>query len=148
MRSFDEIRVDWGDRRRKSTRERANCERKGLPALESAIRPHSSTINAAMQRHDIVQQEHYDKQTRRTVCHQYFVLGMTQAQIAHLYDNHPCQRTVSEIVRSYINECNSVVVPPGNHGRRHSDRKFDMDAWDHLVRILEMDEQFYLHGDW
>ena len=97
-----------------------------------------------MQHHDIIQQTHYGIQTRRTVCHQYFVLGLTQAQIAQLHDNHPCQRTVSQIVRSYIDECNNVVVPPG---RRHSDRKFDIDAWDQLVRILEMDEQFYIHGD-
>ena len=97
-----------------------------------------------MQRHNIIQQAHYGLQIRRLVCHQYFVLGMTQTEIAQQHDHHPCQRTVSEIVMSYIEECNNVVVPPGNRGRRRSDRKFDMDAWDQLVRIIEEDEQFYL----
>lgn len=65
-------------------------------------------------------QAHYDVQTRRQVCHEYFVLGWTQAQIAIHHDQHPSETTVGRIVDSYVAECNTVVVPPGSRGRLHS----------------------------
>ena len=92
-------------------------------------------------------QAHYDVQIRRQVCHEYFVLGWNQAQIAIHHDQHPSETTVGRIVDSYVAECNNVVVPPGSRGRLHSDRKFDNHAWGQLIGIVQDDEQFYLHGE-
>ena len=90
----------------------------------------------------------YDLQTRAAVCQIYFSEGVSMADIANRYGNHPNRDTVSRIVQDYVDKDCTVVALQGRLGSLHLDRRFNDTVLDALMIIIQDEEQFLLRGKW
>ena len=92
------------------------------------------------------QQQHvYGLHLRRAVVFMHAVDRMTHQQISDLLGGHPDRRTVGRIVQEY-HATGSVEEPAGKAGLQHSDRKFNLLAWEVLVHLVQEEEQDTLQG--